>query len=130
VGSLLIPTQTKCAAAFKVAEFDIRFGMGIDAAKDVLDVAMALEIVTKEGAHLVFKGASLGQQREHARQALDQGTMASRLRAAVKAAHTSRVGEGPTPTARRYDQFGFGADIQDGHFMCYAMHTNGGIPGQ
>jgi recombination protein RecA len=118
--------KNKCAAAFKVAEFDIRFGMGIDAAKDLLDVAMALGIVTKEGAHLVFKGASLGQRREHARQALDQGTMASPLRAAVKSAHTSRLGEGPTPTARRYDQFCFWADVQDGHFMCYAMYTDGG----
>ncbi len=118
--------KNKCAVPFKVAEFDIRWGVGIDTATDLLDVAMALGVVTKEGAHVMFKGISLGQGRAHARQTLDQSTTAPPVREAVIAAHSSRVGHGPTPTARCYKQFGFWADVQNGYFMCYAMHADGG----
>jgi recombination protein RecA len=83
--------KNKCAVPFKEAEFDIRWGVGIDTAKDLLDVAMRLEVVTQEGAQLVFEGTSLGQRREQARQALDQGTVAPRLREAVNAAYKNRA---------------------------------------
>ena len=32
----------------------------------------------------------------------------------------------PTPTARPYEQWGLWADVQDGHFMYYAMGADGG----
>lgn len=124
--TLIKVVKNKCAAPFKEAEIDIRWGIGIDMAKDLLDVALALGVITHEGAHVVFEGVSLGRGRERARQALEQYEMALRVREAVRATRECRVGQGPTPTARYYNQFGFWADIQDGLFLCYAAHADGG----
>jgi len=60
--------KNKRAAPFKEAELDLRYGVGIDTAKDLLDVAMALQVVTQqEDAHVMFQGVSLGQGCKHAR---------------------------------------------------------------
>jgi recombination protein RecA len=78
--------KNKCAVPFKEAEFDIRWGMGIDWPSDLLDVAVTLGVVDKNGAHYVFAGESLGQGRERAREALMQGTLGAKVRCAVDAA--------------------------------------------
>jgi recombination protein RecA len=83
--------KNKCAAPFKEAELDIRWGVGMDGDGDLLDVAVALGVVTKDGVQLVFEGVSLGQGRERARQALSQGTTAHRLREAVNVAFKNRA---------------------------------------
>jgi recombination protein RecA len=79
--------KNKCAPPFREAEFDIRWGTGIDSASDLIDYAMMLGVVEKSGAHLSFGGEHLGQGRERAREAvLGKGTLAGALRAAVEAA--------------------------------------------
>ncbi len=78
--------KNKCAVPFKEAEFDIRWGTGIDATTDLLDYALALGVVEKNGAHLSFAGEQLGQGRERARDSLIKGTQGPALRAAVEAA--------------------------------------------
>jgi recombination protein RecA len=79
--------KNKCACPFKEAEFDIRWGMGIDWAGELLDVAVALGVIEKSGAYFSFAGDSLGQGRERAREALLQGTRGAKLRCAVDAAY-------------------------------------------
>src|SRR5262244_1421740 len=59
--------KNKLASPFREAEFDIRWGMGIDAATDLLDYGMQLGVVEKNGSHLSFAGEQLGQGRERAR---------------------------------------------------------------
>ena len=78
--------KNKCAPPFKEAEFDIRWGMGIDAAGDLLDVAVSLGVVEKNGAYFSFAGESIGHGRERAREALLQGGLREKLHSAVKAA--------------------------------------------
>ncbi len=78
--------KNKCAVPFKEAEFDIRWGTGIDWAGDVLDVGEALGVIQKNGAYFAFEGGSLGQGRERAREALMQGTLVAKLRGAIEAA--------------------------------------------
>ena len=78
--------KNKCAVPFKEAEFDIRWGMGIDSAADLLDVAVTLGVVNKNGTHFSFAGEYLGQGRERAREALLQGTQGAKLRGAVETA--------------------------------------------
>ena len=85
--------KNKCAPPFREAEFDIRWGIGIDSAGDLLDYATALGVVEKSGAHLSFAGEHLGQGRERARDSILKGTVATALRTAVNAAI-------PTPRAR------------------------------
>ena len=74
------------AVPFREAEFDIRWGMGIDSATDLLDYGVQLGVVEKSGAHLSFAGEQLGQGRERARDTLVKGSIGPALRAAVEAA--------------------------------------------
>lgn len=62
--------KNKCAPPFTEAELDIRWGLGIDAAGDLLDTALAHGVAEKSGAHLMFGGTSIGHGREKAREAL------------------------------------------------------------
>lgn len=62
--------KNKCAHPFTDAEFDIRWGIGIDAPTDLLDVAEACGVVTKNGAHYTFGGKGIAQGRDKARDAL------------------------------------------------------------
>jgi recombination protein RecA len=79
--------KNKMAPPFKEAEFDIRWGTGIDAAADLIDQAMVLGLIEKSGSHLSFAGEHLGQGRERARDAIVQkNTLAGAISAAVVAA--------------------------------------------
>lgn len=62
--------KNKCAPPFTEAEFDIRWGRGIDAAADLLEMAAACGVIEKSGQHLMLAGKSLGNGRERARDAL------------------------------------------------------------
>ncbi|MCK6592669.1 MAG: recombinase RecA [Polyangiaceae bacterium] len=83
--------KNKCAPPFREAEFDIRWGSGIDGAADLIDYAVALGVVEKSGAHLSFGGEHLGQGRERAREAvLSKAPLAGSIRSAVEAALKAR----------------------------------------
>ncbi|MFW6051851.1 MAG: recombinase RecA [Myxococcota bacterium] len=62
--------KNKLAPPFARTEFDIRYGEGIDAAGDLLDLAIAKGAVEKSGSHYSFAGTRLGQGREKVRQAV------------------------------------------------------------
>ena len=79
--------KNKLAPPFQEAEFELRWGKGIDAAADLLDLGLARGVIERSGAHLAFGGGHLGPGRERAREALMQdAALAARLRAAVLAA--------------------------------------------
>jgi recombination protein RecA len=84
--------KNKCAPPFRQAEFDIRWGTGIDGACDLLDQAIELGLVDKRGAHLTFGNEKLGQGRERARETLlATDAVALALRDAVHANAPGRV---------------------------------------
>jgi recombination protein RecA len=79
--------KNKCSAPFRQAEFDIRWGVGIDRATDLLDQAIVHKLVDQRGAHLIFGDERLGQGRERARERLLAGDeLEQRLRDAVHGA--------------------------------------------
>src|SRR3954470_21984017 len=79
--------KNKCSPPFQEAEFEIRWGRGIDPAVDLLDLAIARGVVDKSGAHLTFAGEHIGHGREKAREALMMNSIvANSLRDAVLAA--------------------------------------------
>jgi recombination protein RecA len=79
--------KNKCAPPFQEAEFEIRWGTGIDHAADLLDLAISRGVVDKSGAHLTFEGEHVGHGREKAREALlVNSEMTTALRNAVMAA--------------------------------------------
>jgi recombination protein RecA len=59
--------KNKVAAPFREAEFDILYGEGISREGDVLDLAVANELVEKSGAWYSYSGERIGQGRENTR---------------------------------------------------------------
>jgi recombination protein RecA len=62
--------KNKTAAPFREAEFDIMYGEGISKEGDLLDIAVAQNIVEKSGAWYSYSGERIGQGREDAKQFL------------------------------------------------------------
>ncbi len=62
--------KNKCAPPFTEAEFDIRWGIGIDRGADLIETALECNVLEKSGTHVVFAGKSVGQGRDKARDAL------------------------------------------------------------
>lgn len=59
--------KNKLAPPFKVAEFEIVFGKGISKEGDLIDLAVANDIVQKTGAWYSYDGSKIGQGRESAK---------------------------------------------------------------
>ena len=81
--------KNKCAPPFREAEFDIRWGTGIDSATDLVDFASQTGVLEKSGSHLSFAGEHIGQGRERARETLlARADLAASLRQAALAAES------------------------------------------
>ncbi len=63
--------KNKVAPPFRIAEFDIIYGRGINSAGCVLDMAVELEIVKKSGTWFSYKDERIGQGREASRNYLE-----------------------------------------------------------
>ena len=59
--------KNKMAPPFKEAEFDVIYGEGISRVGDMLDLAVAQDIVEKSGAWYSYGGERIGQGRENAK---------------------------------------------------------------
>jgi len=62
--------KNKCSPPFTEAEFDIRWGVGIDHGADLVETALGAGVLEKSGAHLTFGGKSIGQGRDKTRDTL------------------------------------------------------------
>ena len=62
--------KNKMAAPFKQAEFDIMFNQGVSQTGDLLDLAVAKDIVKKSGSWFSFQDEKLGQGRESVKNSL------------------------------------------------------------
>src|SRR5258708_39578244 len=62
--------KNKCAPPFTEAEFEIRWGAGIDKVTELIDQGALRGLVDKAGSHLSFAGAPLGNGRERSRETL------------------------------------------------------------
>jgi recombination protein RecA len=78
VGDVVVGNRTrvkvvknKLAPPFREAEFDITYGEGISRSGDLLDLAVAAEIVAKSGAWYSYGADRIGQGRENAKKFLD-----------------------------------------------------------
>jgi len=63
--------KNKVAPPFRIAEFDIIYGKGINSAGCVLDMAVEMEIVKKSGTWFSYKDERIGQGREASRNYLE-----------------------------------------------------------
>ncbi len=78
--------KNKVAAPFRVAEFDIMYGEGISTEGGLLDVGVAMDVVTKTGAWFTAGETRLGQGREQAKEFLKAHTdVASTIETQIRA---------------------------------------------
>ena len=66
--------KNKVAPPFKQTEFDIMYGQGISYVGDILDLAVAGDIVEKTGAWYSFDDMKIGQGRENSKTFLNENT--------------------------------------------------------
>jgi recombination protein RecA len=66
--------KNKVSPPFRVAEFDVMYGEGISKEGGLLDVGVAMDVVTKTGAWFTFGETRLGQGREAAKEFLKTNT--------------------------------------------------------
>ena len=107
VGDALIGSRTrvkvvknKLAPPFQEAEFEIRWGTGIDATSDLLDHGLVCGVVEKSGSFFSFGSENLGQGRERARETLlARPELAQVVRQAAMAARPTRSMRGNAEVA-------------------------------
>jgi recombination protein RecA len=92
--------KNKVAAPFREAEFDILYGEGISREGDVLDLAVANNIVEKSGAWYSYAGERIGQGRENTRNFLKENKetfakMDAELRKKLNIGAASKAAEVP-----------------------------------
>jgi recombination protein RecA len=83
--------KNKVAPPFRLAEFDIMYGEGISREGGLLDVGVAMDVVSKTGAWFTFGETRLGQGREAAKEFLRSNPaigadIESRIRAGLSSA--------------------------------------------
>ncbi len=77
--------KNKVAAPFRVAEFDVMYGEGVSREGGLLDVGVALDVVSKTGAWFNYGETRLGNGREAAKDFLRQNRdIGDRLEAEIR----------------------------------------------
>jgi recombination protein RecA len=85
--------KNKCAPPFTEAEFEIRWGTGVDALAELIDLGLTRELIDKTGNHLAFAGSPLGNGRERSRETLSASVeLQNTLKQAILAAGPIRPG--------------------------------------
>ena len=93
--------KNKIAPPFKTAEFDIMFDSGISAEGDLVDLAVARDIIAKQGSWLSYGDVRLGQGREKAKRFLvENPDLLKEIRDAVVKSYAPKeeAEEAPPPT--------------------------------
>jgi recombination protein RecA len=86
--------KNKMSPPFKVAEFDILYGIGISREGSLIDLGVEQGIVRKAGAWYTYEGDQLGQGKENARNFLKENDdIAIEIERRIK----EKLGVGPQP---------------------------------
>jgi recombination protein RecA len=98
--------KNKVSPPFKVAEFDILYGIGISREGSLIDLGVEQGIVRKAGAWYTYDGDQLGQGKENARNFLrDNPDLANEIEKKIK----EKLGIGPQVNAEAQPAEGAGA---------------------
>jgi recombination protein RecA len=95
--------KNKVSPPFKVAEFDILYGVGISREGSLIDLGVEQAIVRKSGAWYTYEGDQLGQGKENARNFLrDNPDLANEIEKKIKeklgiGARLDAAAPGPAP---------------------------------
>jgi recombination protein RecA len=85
--------KNKCAPPFTEAEFEIRWGQGVDTLSELIDLGTTRSLIEKSGNHMSFAGTPLGNGRERSRDTLASSLdLQNTLRQAIVATGPARPG--------------------------------------
>ena len=85
--------KNKMAPPFTEAEFEIRYGSGVDPVGELIDLGLSRGLIDKSGNHMSFAGEPLGNGRERSREALSESIeLQNTLRQAILASGPVRPG--------------------------------------
>jgi recombination protein RecA len=98
--------KNKVAAPFRESEFDILYGEGISREGDLIDVAVANNVIDKSGAWFSYKTERIGQGRENVRTYLKENKdttakIEAEVRKVLGLTPEALAPEGKAPAARR-----------------------------
>ena len=88
--------KNKCAAPFKIAEFDILFDEGISRSCAILDLGTQHQVIDKSGSWLIYNNEKLGQGRDAARMFLRENP---KLLEEIEAKILEKIASGNVPAA-------------------------------
>jgi recombination protein RecA len=96
--------KNKVAPPFREAEFEILYGQGISREGELIDMAVAQNLLEKSGSWYAYKGERIGQGKDNARTFLQQHKEISeeldrQLRARLLAPRRGQGGVAPTAEA-------------------------------
>ena len=84
--------KNKCSPPFTEAEFDLRYGQGVDRIGELLDIGLTRGVLDKSGNHIRYGELTLGNGREKSREALlEEATLRAEIEQAIL---------GPAPSER------------------------------
>jgi recombination protein RecA len=85
--------KNKVSPPFTEAEFEIRYGKGVDGLSELIDLGLARGLLEKNGNHLSFAGTNLGNGRERSREFIaGSPELQTTLRQAILASGPVRPG--------------------------------------
>ncbi len=88
--------KNKLAPPFRIAFFDIMFGMGISKTGEIVDIGVDKDIIGKSGSWYSYKDAKIAQGREGAKQFLmDNPEVAEEIELLIKATFKEEIEEVP-----------------------------------
>jgi recombination protein RecA len=87
--------KNKVAPPFREAEFEIRYGVGVDRHAELLDLAVGLNLVEKSGSFFSLDGERIGQGHERAAEWLREHPAAAE--ALIARLFAAPVKEAPPP---------------------------------
>lgn len=83
--------KNKVAAPFKLAEFNVLFGQGIDKFGEIIDIAIDSDIIKKAGAWFSYEGNQIGQGRASVTELLkDNPSLFEEIQQKVKDAYVPK----------------------------------------
>jgi recombination protein RecA len=96
--------KNKVASPFKTAEFDIMYGQGISREGEIIDLAVANNLIEKSGAWYAYQGEKIGQGRDNAREFLRENRalaheIENKVRAALGVPLLPASSQGKAPVA-------------------------------
>lgn len=97
--------KNKIAPPFKVAEFDIMYGLGVSREGSLLDLAANYDIVQKSGTWYSYNETRMGQGRENSKQYLmDNPEIAQEIEEKIRAQFLNLSSTLPTEAGEELDQ--------------------------